>query len=93
MPPPPPPPAAVAAGSTGVPIMLPSSINTPRGYYNKNENFGSFNMQPWEKQPYQSLPSLSNQQQQQHQDQSKLLFICLFAHIVIRILILFLFYF
>ncbi|KAI9263500.1 hypothetical protein EDC94DRAFT_606937 [Helicostylum pulchrum] len=69
MPPPPPPPAAVAAGSTGVPIMLPSSINTPRGYYNKNENFGSFNMQPWEKQPYQSLPSLSNQQQQQHQDQ------------------------
>lgn len=85
MPPPPPP----AAGSTGVPIMLPSSINTPRGYYNKNENFGSFSMQSWEKQPYQSLPSLANQQQQQHQDQSKSLFICLF--VVIRILILLLF--
>ncbi|KAG2237556.1 hypothetical protein INT48_005592 [Thamnidium elegans] len=38
----PPPPPVAAAGSTGVPIMLPSSINTPRGYYNKNENFGSF---------------------------------------------------
>ncbi|KAI7876778.1 uncharacterized protein EV154DRAFT_525648 [Mucor mucedo] len=60
----PPPPAS----SNGLPIMLPSSTannNATRGaYYNKNDNFGSFNMQSWEKQPYQSLPSITNQQQQ-----------------------------
>lgn len=69
----PPPPAA----SNGLPIMLPSSTNnaTRGAYYNKNDNFGSFNMQSWDKQPYQSLPSISNQQQQ---DQSRF-FICLFT--------------
>lgn len=69
---PPPPPAS----SNGLPIMLPSSTSnaTRSAYYNKNDNsFGSFNMQSWEKQSYQSLPSITNQQQ----DQSR--FICLFT--------------
>ncbi|CAO3616046.1 unnamed protein product [Mucor hiemalis] len=81
--PPPPPPAsastAAAAGSnSGLPIMLPSSTSNSRGgYYNsKNESasFGSFNLQSWEKQSYQSLPSITNGQQ----DQSKS-FVCLFT--------------
>lgn len=71
----PPPPAS----SNGLPIMLPSSNNPTRNaYYNKNDtNFGSFNMQSWEKQPYQSLPSITNQQQQ---DQSKVFFFYLFVY-------------
>lgn len=80
---PPPPPAAgtttTATGSNSVlPIMLPSATSAGRGgsYYNsKNESasFGSFNLQSWEKQSYQSLPSITNGQQ----DQSRS-FICLF---------------
>lgn len=72
---PPPPPAAgtttTATGSNNVlPIMLPSATSAGRGgsYYNsKNESasFGSFNLQSWEKQSYQSLPSITNGQQDQ----------------------------
>jgi hypothetical protein len=60
-----------------LPIMLPPSnpnaTNTMTSAPKYNNNFGSFNMQSWEKQSYQSLPSITNQQ-----DQStlSLLFIC-----------------
>ncbi|KAI8980271.1 transcription regulator HTH, apses-type DNA-binding domain-containing protein [Pilobolus umbonatus] len=67
--------------ANGVPIVLPtSSINSSRtgsgnlnlghyGPYSKHEthNYLPFNLQSWEKQPCQSLPSITSQQQ----DQSK----------------------
>ncbi|KAL0142991.1 apses-type HTH transcription regulator, partial [Mucor lusitanicus] len=68
---PPPPPSSSSAGtihvsgphSGSLPIMLPPSTNPSTAKY--TTNYGSFNMQPWEKQPYQSLPSITNQQQDQ----------------------------
>lgn len=79
---PPPPPSSSSAGtihvsgphSGSLPIMLPPSTNPSTAKY--TTNYGSFNMQPWEKQPYQSLPSITNQQQDQSTF-SLLLFICL----------------
>ncbi|CEP17877.1 hypothetical protein [Parasitella parasitica] len=70
--PPPPPPsssvhvngaAAVNSMNGNLPIMLPPS-NPATAASKYNNSFGSFNMQSWEKQPYQSLPSLTNQQDQ-----------------------------
>ncbi|KAI8640523.1 transcription regulator HTH, apses-type DNA-binding domain-containing protein [Parasitella parasitica] len=78
--PPPPPTSSVHVNGpvTGnsmngnLPIMLPPS-NPAAAASKYSNNFGSFNMQSWEKQPYQSLPSITNQQ-----DQSTLLLILLY---------------
>ncbi|CAO3656058.1 unnamed protein product [Mucor fragilis] len=70
--PPPPPPSSGGAmhvngsNSGNLPIMLPPS-NPTTAAAKYTTNYGSFNMQSWEKQPYQSLPSITNQQQQQDQ--------------------------
>lgn len=57
-----------------LPIMLPSSNNSSRIYNNHGShgNFGSFNMQSWDKQQ-SYLPSITNQQ-----DQSKAILVFVF---------------
>ncbi|KAK4513661.1 3',5'-cyclic-nucleotide phosphodiesterase [Mucor velutinosus] len=67
----PPPPPSSSSGTLNVsnsnsgslPIMLPSSNPTTTAP-KYTTNYGSFNMQTWEKQSYQPLPSITNQQQQ-----------------------------
>ncbi|GAN04732.1 hypothetical protein MAM1_0072c04196 [Mucor ambiguus] len=70
---PPPPPSSSSgainmsgSNSGSLPNMLPpSNPTTTAPKY--TTNYGPFSMQSWEKQPYQPLPSITNQQHQQDQ--------------------------
>lgn len=79
-----------APPGNGLPMMLPASGATSSSnrmqQYSKNDSYGSFMPSSWDK-PYQSLPSITSQQQQDQSKDGFVIFVFCFTNMLTYLVI------